>query len=114
MSDTHEHRLDGTRSQNFGIASLQRLYALDQLGRLDDLGNATYGSDDLRGLTRRQVAIGSGLHDSTGLLGQRATGGQVQRGGQLHGSQSRVQTIKDDPRNIFERNVPPNGAAFGA
>ncbi|MGK2956380.1 MAG: hypothetical protein ACSLFI_12015 [Solirubrobacterales bacterium] len=27
---------------------------------------------------------------------------------------SEVQAIKDDPRNIFEKNVPPNGAAFGA
>jgi len=27
---------------------------------------------------------------------------------------SEVPGIKDDPRTIFEKNVPPNGAAFGA
>ena len=27
---------------------------------------------------------------------------------------STEQSIKDDPRNIFEKNVPPNGAVFGA
>ncbi|MBK5231652.1 MAG: hypothetical protein JJE13_01530 [Thermoleophilia bacterium] len=29
-------------------------------------------------------------------------------------SASTEQTIKDDPRSIYEKNVPPNGAAFGA
>lgn len=28
-------------------------------------------------------------------------------------SASTEQSIKDDPRSIFEKNVPPNGAAFG-